>query len=94
MQMHNWQWWKLYTRVQPLLSVGRHEDETKKKEVEWEKTKEELAKITKQKKKLEEQNVSLLQSKNDLFLQLQAEMNNTSHMEEKIQQLVHQKGVS
>jgi len=66
----------------------------KKKEEEWEKTKEEMAKITKLKKELEEQNVSLLQSKNDLFLQLQAEMNNTSDMEERIQQLVHQKGGS
>ena len=64
----------------------------KKKEEEWEKTKEELARVVKLKKELEEQNVMLLQSKNDLFLQLQAEVNNTSDKEERIQQLVNQRG--
>ena len=44
-----------------------------KKVEELEKTKEELAKIEKIKKELEEQNVTLLQAKNDLFLSLQAE---------------------
>lgn len=90
--MRNWQWWKLYTRVKPLLSVARQEDELKKKEEELEKTKEELAKVSKLKKELEEQNVTLLQAKNDLFLQLQAEQDNVSDLEERIAQLVNQKG--
>jgi len=92
MQMRNWQWWKLYTRVKPLLSMARQEDEMKKKEEEYEQTKEELVKVLKQKKELEEQNVVLLQAKNDLFLQLQAEQNTTSEQEEKIALLVNQKG--
>jgi len=71
--LRNWQWWKLYTRVKPLLSIARQEDEMKKMEEEFEKTKEELARIEKLAKELEEQNVTLLQAKNDLFLQLQAE---------------------
>jgi len=90
--MRNWQWWKLYTRVKPLLSVARQEDELKKKEEELDKTKEELAKVLKLKKELEEQNVTLLQTKNDLFLQLQAEQDNISDLEERISQLVNQKG--
>ena len=28
--MRNWQWWKLYTRVKPLLTQARAEDEMKK----------------------------------------------------------------
>jgi len=92
MAMRNWQWWKLYTRVKPLLSVARQEDEMKKMAEEFEKTKEELAKTQKLKKELEEQNVTLLQAKNDLFLQLQAEQDNISDLEERIQQLVNQKG--
>lgn len=90
--MRNWQWWKLYTRVKPLLSVARQEDEMKKKEEELEKTKQELAKVSKIKKELEEQNVTLLQTKSDLFLQLQAEQDNVSDLEERIAQLVNQKG--
>jgi len=90
--MRNWQWWKLYTRVKPLLSVARQEDEMKKKEEELEKTKQELAKVSKIKKELEEQNVTLLQTKSDLFLQLQAEQDNVVDLEERIAQLVNQKG--
>ena len=41
----NWQWWKLYTRVKPLLSIAKQEDEFKKQQQEFEKTKEELNKV-------------------------------------------------
>jgi len=69
--LRNWEWWCLYTQIKPLLSMGRQEDEIKKKLEELEKLKEALAKVEKTKKELEEQNVGLLQSKNDLFFQLQ-----------------------
>jgi myosin heavy subunit len=42
MSMKNWQWWKLYTRVKPLLTQARAEDEMKKMQEEYENTKEEL----------------------------------------------------
>jgi len=90
--MRNWQWWKLYTRVKPLLTQARAEDEMKKMAEEYEKTKEELAKMSKLKKELEEQNVTLLQQKNDMFMQMQAEQDTIADMEEKIAQLVNQKG--
>jgi len=64
----------------------------KKKEEELEKTKQELAKVSKIKKELEEQNVGLLQTKSDLFLQLQAEQDNVNDLEERIAQLVNTKG--
>ena len=90
--LRNWQWWKLYARVKPLLSIARQEDEMKKIEEDLIKTKEELEKTERQKKELEEQNVGLLQSKNDLFLQLQAEQDNLSDAEERVIQLISQKG--
>jgi len=71
--MRNWQWWKLYTRVKPLLTQAKAEDEMRKMAEDYEATKAELAKISKQKKELEEQNVVLLQQKNDMFMQMQAE---------------------
>jgi len=92
MSMRNWQWWKLYTRVKPLLTQAKQEDELRKQAEEFEKTKEELAKIQKQKKELEEQNVVLLQQKNDLFIQLQAGGDTVSDLEEKLQLLINQKG--
>ena len=71
--LRNWYWWKLYCKVKPLLNIARAEDDMKKKEEELEKTKLELEKTEKMRKELEEQNVVLLQAKNDLYLQLQAE---------------------
>lgn len=68
--LRNWEWWLLYTRVKPLLCIARAGDDIKKKEEELEKIKEQLMKVEKLKKELEEQNVGLLQTKNDLFLQL------------------------
>jgi len=92
MQMRNWQWWKLYTRVKPLLTQARAEDDMKKQAEEFEATKAELAKVLKQKKELEEQNVGLTQQKNDMFLQLQAGGDTCSDLEEKLSLLVNQKG--
>ncbi len=43
--LRNWQWWKLYTRVKPLLSIARQEDEMKAKEKELETTKASLSKV-------------------------------------------------
>jgi len=92
MAMRNWQWWKLYTRVKPLLTQARAEDEMKKMAEEYETTKKELEKMAAKMKELEEQNVTLLQQKNDMFAQLQAGDTTVADMEEKIALLINQKG--
>ncbi|XP_064621492.1 myosin heavy chain, striated muscle-like isoform X3 [Lineus longissimus] len=89
--LRNWVWWKLYVRVKPLLKAAAAEDEMKQKLEELDKTKEELERITKLQKELEEQNVTLLQQKNDLFLQVQAEQDNLSDAEEKIAKFITQR---
>ena len=32
--LRNWPWWKLYTKVKPLLNVSRQEDEVRQKDEE------------------------------------------------------------
>merc|ERR1712168_236198 len=91
-RLRTWQWWKLYVLVKPLLSIARAEDEMQQKAAELDKTKEDLDKVSKLKQALEEQNVVLLQAKNDIYLQLQAEQDNLNEAEERIEQLVQQKG--
>ena len=39
LSLRNWPWWKLYTKVKPLLSVARQEEEIKAREEEFEKLK-------------------------------------------------------
>ncbi|MEH0879176.1 hypothetical protein V6M80_12715, partial [Enterococcus faecium] len=89
--LRNWLWWKLYCKVKPLLNIARAEDDMKKKEEELAKTKADLEKTEKLRKELEEQNVTLLQAKNDLYLQLQAEQDNLADAEERIEKLIGQK---
>jgi len=52
--LRNWPWWKLFTKVKPLLSIARQEDEMREKEEEMKKAMEEAAETLKQKKELEE----------------------------------------
>ena len=73
LQLRGWQWFKLYARVKPLLSQARADDEMKKMEDDFVKCKEDLERTEGLRKELEEQNVTLLQAKNDLFLELQSQ---------------------
>jgi len=69
--LRTWKWWRLYTKVKPLLNVARSEDELKQKEEELNKMKEKLMKEEQARKEMDEQQTSLLTEKNELFIQLQ-----------------------
>jgi len=86
--LRNWQWWKLYTMVKPLLSAAKEADEMEQKMKEFEKTMEEFKRCEELKKQLEEQNTVLLQSKNDMFSELQSLQDCLGEAEERLEQLV------
>lgn len=69
--LRDWKWWKLYTKVKPLLNVARTEDELRQKEEELNKLREKLQKEDAMRKDLEESQTQLMEEKNDLFVQLQ-----------------------
>lgn len=89
--LRNWLWWKLYSKVKPMLSMARVEDEMKELEDKLKKASEELEKESKLRKDLETQNVKLLQEKNDLFLSLEAERSGAGDIEERLQRTITQK---
>ncbi|KAJ8318328.1 hypothetical protein KUTeg_003419 [Tegillarca granosa] len=89
--LRNWQWWKLYAKVKPLLSIARAEEEMKKKMEEFDKLKADYEKCERIKKELEQQNVTLMEQKNDMYLSLQTEQDNLIEAEEKIEKLISQK---
>ncbi|XP_065312696.1 myosin heavy chain, striated muscle-like isoform X2 [Gordionus sp. m RMFG-2023] len=89
--MRNWLWWKLYTKVKPMLSVARQEEDMKKLKDEFDKLKEDFDKETALRKDLENKTTHLTQEKNDLMLQLEAEKENTNDLEEKAENLIKQK---
>lgn len=68
----HWPWMKLFFKIKPLLKSATTEKELASLKVELAKLKEALEKSEIKRKELEEKQVSLIQEKNDLSLQLQA----------------------
>ena len=63
LSLRNWPWWKLYTKVKPLLSVARQEEDMKKLEEEMKTLKEALEKEEKLRKEMEDNNAKLVKGK-------------------------------
>ncbi|XP_055937975.1 myosin heavy chain, muscle-like isoform X5 [Argiope bruennichi] len=91
LQLRNWLWWKLYSKVKPLLSIARVEDELRALEEKLKIEHEAFVKEEKVRKELETTNVKLLQEKNDLFLQLEAERATFGDLEERLNRALAQK---
>ncbi|KAK2522705.1 hypothetical protein Q9966_012360 [Columba livia] len=91
MNVKHWPWMKLFFKIKPLLKSAESEKEMANMKEEFEKTKEELAKSEAKRKELEEKMVSLLQEKNDLQLQVQAEADALADAEERCDQLIKTK---
>eukprot|EP00794_Sanderia_malayensis_P013873 gene13873-15321_t len=66
MSVKNWEWWKLYTKVAPLLDVHRTEEELKSKTGELGLVKSKLEKMENENKELVAMNAKLKKRINDL----------------------------
>uniref|UniRef100_A0A674GMI4 Myosin heavy chain, skeletal muscle, adult-like n=1 Tax=Taeniopygia guttata TaxID=59729 RepID=A0A674GMI4_TAEGU len=91
MNVKHWPWMKLFFKIKPLLKSAESEKEMANMKQEFEKTKEELAKSEAKRKELEEKMVALVQEKNDLQLQVQAEADSLADAEERCDQLIKTK---
>ncbi|GAA6226014.1 myosin-16-like [Lates japonicus] len=91
LQLRFWGWWKLYTKVKPLLMVARQEEIFKAKEEELRVAVEKVKELEGRIKDLEGKMVTLSQEKNDLALALAAEQDTLGDAEERCTQLMHQK---
>uniref|UniRef100_A0A8C1RKE4 Uncharacterized protein n=1 Tax=Cyprinus carpio TaxID=7962 RepID=A0A8C1RKE4_CYPCA len=91
MGVKNWPWMKLYFKIKPLLRSAEAEKEMANMKEEFLKLKEAYAKSEARRKELEEKMVTLLQEKNDLQLQVQAEQDNLCDAEERCEGLIKNK---
>uniref|UniRef100_A0A3Q2WRW6 Myosin heavy chain, fast skeletal muscle-like n=1 Tax=Haplochromis burtoni TaxID=8153 RepID=A0A3Q2WRW6_HAPBU len=91
MNVKHWPWMKLYFKIKPLLRSAETEKEMAMMKVEFAKCKEDLAKAEAKKKELEAKMVSLLQEKNDLCLQIQAESESLADAKERCEGLIKNK---
>ena len=86
--LRNWAWWRMYTRVKPLLSIARQEDEMRQAAEELKKTKEEMEKLTDIKKQLEERNAMMERELQDLKSNAGATEESLAEAEDRIQELM------
>ncbi|XP_019381321.1 PREDICTED: myosin-15 isoform X1 [Gavialis gangeticus] len=91
MAVKNWPWMKLFFKIKPLLKSAETEKEMANMKEEFLKLKEALEKSEARRKDLEEKQVSLVQEKNDLLLQLQSEQDTLSDAEERCDLLIKSK---
>ncbi|XP_060799031.1 myosin-16-like [Neoarius graeffei] len=91
LQLRFWGWWRLYTKVKPLLHVARQEEELKAKEEELRVALEKTAEMVEKIKEMDEKLVTLSKEKSDLALALVAEQDTIADAEERCNQLMKQK---
>ncbi|XP_047189999.1 myosin-9a [Scophthalmus maximus] len=82
LKLRNWQWWRLFTKVKPLLQVTRQEEEMVAKEEELVKVKERQLQTEEQLKDFETKQQQLNAEKLALQEQLQAETELCAEAEE------------
>ncbi|XP_053181064.1 myosin-10 isoform X1 [Scomber japonicus] len=73
LKLRHWQWWRLFTKVKPLLQVTRQEEEMQAKDEELIKVKERQLKVENELVEMERKHQQLIEEKNILAEQLQAE---------------------
>ncbi|XP_066497767.1 myosin-1-like [Hoplias malabaricus] len=91
MNVKNWPWMRLFFKMKPLLRSAEAEKEMQTMKEEFARMKEEFNKSETRRKELEEKMVVLVQEKNDLFLQIQAERENLSDAEERYEGMIKSK---
>ncbi|KAM4535463.1 uncharacterized protein V3H82_025223 [Fundulus diaphanus] len=73
LKLKNWQWWRLFTKVKPLLQVTRQEEEMGQKEEELKAVREVAAKTEAELKEISQRHTQLAEERVQLEMKLQAE---------------------
>merc|ERR1719289_343462 len=82
LKLRNWQWWRLYTKVKPLLQVTKNDEKVMQKENELKEITEKLHHHEQEVQSLDKQYQQALEEKNILAEQLQAETELCAEAEE------------
>ncbi|KAJ8392806.1 hypothetical protein AAFF_G00070100 [Aldrovandia affinis] len=91
LKLRNWQWWRLFTKVKPLLQVTRQDEEIQVREAELQKAKDKVTKVEQDFNELERKHQQLVEEKAVLTDQLQAEAELFAEAEEMRARLANRK---
>uniref|UniRef100_W4VRK7 Putative myosin class i heavy chain n=1 Tax=Corethrella appendiculata TaxID=1370023 RepID=W4VRK7_9DIPT len=73
LKLRNWQWWRLYTKVKPLLEVTKQEEKLVQKEDELRQIRDKLDNLSRSAQEYEKKFQLAMEEKTNLAEQLQAE---------------------
>ncbi|XP_028311850.1 myosin-11-like isoform X1 [Gouania willdenowi] len=82
LKLKNWQWWRLFTKVKPLLQVTRQEEEMSQKDEELKTAREVAAKMEAELKDVMQKHTQLMEERQQLETKFQAEMELLAEVEE------------
>ncbi|KAL5288885.1 MYH9 family protein [Megaselia abdita] len=91
LKLKNWQWWRLYTKVKPLLEVTKQEEKLVQKEDELKQVREKLDVLAKSTQEYEKKYQVAMDEKTALAEQLQAEIELCAEAEESRSRLMARK---
>ncbi|CAL8290473.1 unnamed protein product [Merluccius merluccius] len=91
LKLRNWQWWRLFTKVKPLLQVTRQDEEIQARETELQKAKDNLGRVELDYVELDRKHTQLQEEKTVLADQLQAEAELFAEAEEMRARLANRK---
>lgn len=91
LKLRNWQWWRLYTKVKPLLEVTKQEEKLVQKEDELKQVREKLDVLSKDAQDYERKFQQAIEEKTHLAEQLQAEIELCAEAEESRMRLAARK---
>ncbi|XP_066531142.1 myosin-9 [Hoplias malabaricus] len=91
LKLRNWQWWRLFTKVKPLLQVSRQEEEMQAKDEELNRVKEKQQQAEKLLQEMDSKHKQLNVEKMALQEQLQAEMDLCAEADEMRNRLLAKK---
>ncbi|KAJ3598057.1 hypothetical protein NHX12_001571, partial [Muraenolepis orangiensis] len=91
LKLRNWQWWRLFTKVKPLLQVTRQDEEIQSREAELLKAKDNLGRVEMDYVELDKKHTQLQEEKTVLADQLQAEAELFAEAEEMRARLANRK---
>lgn len=91
LKLRNWQWWRLYTKVKPLLEVTKQEEKLVQKEDELRQIRDKLEGLAKTSQEYETKFQQAMEEKTHLAEQLQAEIELCAEAEESRVRLAQRK---
>ncbi|CRL04792.1 CLUMA_CG017848, isoform A [Clunio marinus] len=91
LKLRNWQWWRLYTKVKPLLEVTKQEEKLVQKEDELRQIRDKLDNLSKTTQEYEKKYQTAIEEKTHLAEQLQAEIELCAEAEESRMRLAGRK---